>query len=282
MSEFNLNLIPDSEVQLAKNVSSSPMVFATKILYKIFELNELIGHNVSGKTFNKYIKNKKALDEKRVNYIRYLVEKHFDNSNREELWKSCRTAINKSIRNNEIKYAASIGLSPNNVIIFQHKDEQIDFNNSISENLTNGDNNDLIMTTTNNNNNNCNNPNDNHNSAATDFGGIVVVDASMSKSGNEIQVAATTGGEPTQLISLQPNMSIFQITNDLSPGCADEANKLTRLSFQPTSTSIVKLTDTPPDLAADFITTRETTTKVYIDLNKQIKLGELRASSLPE
>jgi hypothetical protein len=79
------------------------MVFATKILYKIFDLSELLGHNVSGKTFNKFIKNKKALDEKRINYIRWLVETNFESENREELWKACRTAINKSIRNNEIK-----------------------------------------------------------------------------------------------------------------------------------------------------------------------------------
>ena len=99
------------------------MVFATKILYKIFKLEELIGHNVSGKTFNKFIKNKKALDEKRVNYIRFLVENNFDSSDREELWKSCRTAINKCIRNNEIKYAQSMGVPPNNLVIFRHKEE---------------------------------------------------------------------------------------------------------------------------------------------------------------
>ncbi len=79
------------------------MVFATKILYKIFDLSELIGHNVSGKTFNKFIKNKQALDERRIGYIRWLVENNFETSNKEDLWKACRTAINKSIRNNELK-----------------------------------------------------------------------------------------------------------------------------------------------------------------------------------
>ena len=96
---------------MAKNVSSSPMVFATKILYKIFDISELVGHNVSGKTFNKHIKNKKALDEKRINYIKWLVENQFESNNKEELWKSCRTAINKSIRNIEIK---GFAVSPNN------------------------------------------------------------------------------------------------------------------------------------------------------------------------
>ena len=98
-----MNLIDESEILLAKNVSSSPMVFATKILYKIFDLSELLGHNVSGKTFNKFIKNKQALDERRIGYIRWLVENNFESNNKEDLWKACRTAINKSIRNNELK-----------------------------------------------------------------------------------------------------------------------------------------------------------------------------------
>ena len=101
----NLNLIPEEEILMAKNVSSSPMVFTTRMLYRVFRLDELLGHNVSGKTFNKFIKNKKALDETRVNYIRWLVESHFEAESKEDLWKACRTAINKSIRNNEIKAA---------------------------------------------------------------------------------------------------------------------------------------------------------------------------------
>ena len=99
----NLNLISEQDILEAKNASSSPMVFATKILYKIFDINELLGHNVSGKTFNRYIKNKKALDEKRILYIKWIVETYYETDNKEEQWKACRTAINKSIRNNEIK-----------------------------------------------------------------------------------------------------------------------------------------------------------------------------------
>ncbi len=98
----DLKLLSEHEIINAKNASSSAMVFATKILYKIFHISELLGHNVSGKTFNRYIKNKKALDQKRISYIKWLVENYFD-GNKEEIWKSCRTAINKSIRNSEIK-----------------------------------------------------------------------------------------------------------------------------------------------------------------------------------
>ncbi len=108
--DADLGMIADDEIAMAKNVSSSPMVFTTKMLYKLFRVDELLGHNVSGKTFNKFIKNKKALDEKRINYIRWLVERNFDTENREELWKACRTAINKSIRNHEIKAGQLFGL----------------------------------------------------------------------------------------------------------------------------------------------------------------------------
>lgn len=99
----NLNLLSEYEILNIKSASSSAMVFATKILYKIFQLNELLGHNISGKTFNKFIKNKKALDQKRVYYIKWLVDTYYESNSKAELWKSCRNAINKSIRNNEIK-----------------------------------------------------------------------------------------------------------------------------------------------------------------------------------
>jgi transposase len=99
----NLNLVTEKEILTIKNISSSPMVFATKILMKLFRSDELHGHNVSGKTFSKNVKNKKALDEKRIKYIRWLVENNFETSNREQLWKMCRTAINKIILINEKK-----------------------------------------------------------------------------------------------------------------------------------------------------------------------------------
>ena len=99
----NLSLLTEYDILNIKSASSSAMVFATRILYKVFQINELLGHNISGKTFNKFIKNKKALDQKRIYYIKWLVDTYYESSNKEELWKSCRTAINKSIRNHEIK-----------------------------------------------------------------------------------------------------------------------------------------------------------------------------------
>ena len=99
-------MLTDKEVLSIKNQSSSPMVFATKILIILFKPDELHGHNVSGKTFSRHIKNKQALDEKRINYIRWLIENNFqDHENKENLWKMCRTAINKIILINEKKAA---------------------------------------------------------------------------------------------------------------------------------------------------------------------------------
>jgi hypothetical protein len=94
------------------------MSFATKILFKIFKIDELHGHNVSGKTLNKNLKAKLPLDPLRVGYIKYLVETYYDEqeskqmlcgvtSNRQDLWKSCHTAINKAILISERKAEAA-------------------------------------------------------------------------------------------------------------------------------------------------------------------------------
>ena len=101
--DSDLGLISDKEITSIKNLSSSPMVFSTKILLQIFNMDELYGHNVSGKTFSKNIKNKPPLDEKRIKYIRWLTENYFKSHDKENQWKLCRTAINKIILTNEKK-----------------------------------------------------------------------------------------------------------------------------------------------------------------------------------
>jgi hypothetical protein len=94
------------------------MSFATKILFKIFKIDELHGHNVSGKTLNKNLKAKLPLDPLRIGYIKFLVESYYDEkesklmlcgvtSNKQDLWKSCHTAINKSILISERKADAA-------------------------------------------------------------------------------------------------------------------------------------------------------------------------------
>lgn len=94
------------------------MSFATKILFKIFKIDELHGHNVSGKTLNKNLKAKLPLDPLRIGYIKFLVEAYYDEkesklmlcgvtSNKQDLWKSCHTAINKSILISERKADAA-------------------------------------------------------------------------------------------------------------------------------------------------------------------------------
>lgn len=111
--KVDLQLLCDKELMALKNLSCSPMSFATKILFKIFKEEELHGHNVSGKTLNRNIKAKLPLDPLRVGYIKFLVEAWYDESeykemltganNKQDLWKSCHTAINKSILISERK-----------------------------------------------------------------------------------------------------------------------------------------------------------------------------------
>lgn len=187
------------------------MVFTTKMLYKLFRLDELIGHNVSGKTFNKFIKNKKALDERRVNYIRYLVERHYSDEetpdlSREELWKACRTAINKSIRNNEIKMAAAAGVAsttnPAELALLTNLTTPGATTTS-TENTVVKLNNDLVF---------------------MEDGQILMRQQqqqqqprnSVNKSRDD-ETAETTG-----LLNLEPNMTIVQITNDLPPNEAEQ------------------------------------------------------------
>lgn len=121
------------------------MIFATKILLKIFDVSELWGHNLSGKTYsqNKSVsKTKKALDETRILYIRYLVEKHFEADDKEELWKSCRKAISRVLRNldkksNKTKSENALGVSKIDLPIMNsgfNIDEQIQLSiNKVSE-----------------------------------------------------------------------------------------------------------------------------------------------------
>ena len=193
------------------------MVFATKILYKIFDLSELIGHNVSGKTFNKFIKNKQALDERRINYIRWLVENHFESNNKEELWKSCRTAINKSIRNNELKY--------------------MNFNGEKHASSNNNNNN--------NNNQMCTND----------------------ELGSDIQFIHKDTSHT--LITLKPNLSIFQITNEM-PNILDTPNISNSISSNSKTSNnskfkstLVTLTDAI-DLEAALINNDEN--KMFLDI----------------
>ena len=226
----DLGLISEYEILAAKNASSSPMVFATKMLYKIFELNELLGHNCSGKTFNKYVRNKKALDEKRVNYIKWLVDNYFESNSKEEIWKACRTAINKSIRNNELKGGV------------------VDSTSNCEKSEQNGH---------------------HHTSGRKNY---TIVEL------NENEASLADAG----LLNLEPNLSIFQMTNEL-PNLDITLNKLQENNaYKQTSsallcqklkcnelTSVITLMDTN-DLVEQFISDD---TKAYADLNSCFKKG---------
>jgi hypothetical protein len=79
------------------------MIFASTILLRIFEADELKGHYVCGKVISKCVKHKKPLLDKRALYIKWLVESHFDALSKEDLWQLCRRSINKTILNIERK-----------------------------------------------------------------------------------------------------------------------------------------------------------------------------------
>lgn len=145
--ENKLSILSENEIIELKNLCCcSPMIFATKVLLKIFSKNELIGHNVSGKTFHKNLRNKQPLDEERINYIRHLVERYFPNKNIETVWKSCRKAINRVIRNFEIKESKLIKsieddlIGDSDVLCVNDNDKSNDdslemFNDSVSSKL---------------------------------------------------------------------------------------------------------------------------------------------------
>ena len=146
MEKIDLQLLEHKDLLILKNLSCSPMSFATKILFKIFKIDELHGHNVSGKTLNKNIKTKLPLDPIRIGYIKYLVESYYDEkecramlsgaiTHKQDLWKSCHTAINKSILISERK--AAMNLSNNNITTMTSLNDSIGLN---ATNLTTSEN----------------------------------------------------------------------------------------------------------------------------------------------
>jgi hypothetical protein len=129
-SANNLNLLSEHEIIHIKNLSSSPMVFATKVLYSLFSTDEIRGHYICGRMISKNIKNKKPLLDKRVLYIKWLVENNFDSAtNKEDLWQHCRRAINKSILNNERRgfrpsYEAAKNKSNCSIVVDKDEDDR--------------------------------------------------------------------------------------------------------------------------------------------------------------
>lgn len=126
-------VLAESEILDMRARFTSPMIFATKVLTRIFTKDQLVGHNLSTKSLvksgskpaSKQQQQQPTLDEDRINYIKSLVEKYYINSpasgssssssavpstrsggskkNLDDVWISCRKAINRVIRNFEIK-----------------------------------------------------------------------------------------------------------------------------------------------------------------------------------
>jgi hypothetical protein len=131
LNEINghIEYLTERELLDLQSLSCSPTVFSTKLLLKLFTKEELIGHNLSTKPSittsstmtrssknnnnniinNSYHTTKPLLDENRIQYIKNMVEKYWilsqpnTRKNIEEMWQSCRKAINRVIRNFEIK-----------------------------------------------------------------------------------------------------------------------------------------------------------------------------------
>ena len=134
-SEKNLNLLSQAEIYELKNLYCSPMIFTTKVLVRIFTKPELLGHNVGGKTFGKNLKTKEPLDESRIEYIKWLVNtyfNHFDEVKQDVIWKSCRKAINRVIRNFEIKESKLIKTYDDKEDRFEQLNKLVQFNESLA------------------------------------------------------------------------------------------------------------------------------------------------------
>lgn len=104
---YNLNLLKETEIIYLKNLTCSPMIFSTKVLFRIYAIGELHGHNISGKTMNKNEQPKKPLEQSRLMYIKWLVDKYFQIKSKKSagVWKRCCKAINRTIRISERKAA---------------------------------------------------------------------------------------------------------------------------------------------------------------------------------
>lgn len=82
---------------------------------------------------NKTHKTKQPLDEDRINYIQWLVNTYFNYFNEEKqeaVWKSCRKAINRVIRNIEIKESKLIKSCDHKSDQFAELNQFIEFNDS--------------------------------------------------------------------------------------------------------------------------------------------------------
>ncbi len=100
---LDLKLISQNEVRLLRSHHCSPMIFATRILLKIFDPKELGNQSLQVTRLKQTPKRRNPLDERRIIYIKYLVEKYFNCEDKEFVWKSCRKAINRILRNIEKK-----------------------------------------------------------------------------------------------------------------------------------------------------------------------------------
>jgi hypothetical protein len=100
----NLNLISDFELDELKNSCDYNCAgqFAIKLLLRLFSTQELIGHKVPISYDTLLLKDDVNkcwyLDEARINYMKWIVGKYFDDGEKfEAIWAECRRSINTFI-----------------------------------------------------------------------------------------------------------------------------------------------------------------------------------------
>ena len=77
----------------------SPQNFAVRLMLKCFDSNELSRNkNVYGRIYKKDVKQKKALDESRIDFIRETVFKYYPDEVKRICWPKCIKSMNDKIR----------------------------------------------------------------------------------------------------------------------------------------------------------------------------------------
>jgi hypothetical protein len=77
----------------------SPQNFAVRLMLKCFDSNELSKNkNVYGRIYKKDVKQKKALDESRIDFIRETVFRYYPDEVKRSCWPKCIKSMNDKIR----------------------------------------------------------------------------------------------------------------------------------------------------------------------------------------
>jgi len=103
LSIQNRDFLTNQRIEELRNQSSSGNTFAVKMLEDIFDKQQLVSSNISGRGSNKTIvKNK--LDNEKIKYIEKIADKHYNHSKSNEFAKSIRNAITRHVNKLSVDY----------------------------------------------------------------------------------------------------------------------------------------------------------------------------------